>query len=90
MIRLLDLRYLTELARTLHFGRAAEYLGISQPALSKRLKHLESELGVVLFERSTRGIALTDEGERVLHLAKEILRLLEQLRRVSQSPKKDL
>ena len=50
-ISLRSLRHVLMLARTRHFGRAAEELGISQPALTRSIQSLESELGVVLFDR---------------------------------------
>ena len=58
-----QLIYYCRLAETLHYGRAAKALYISQPSLSKSISQLESELSVTLFERSGRGIALTEAGE---------------------------
>ncbi|WP_242910632.1 LysR family transcriptional regulator [Actinomadura terrae] len=59
-------------AETLHFGRAAERLGTSQQALSKRVARLEAVLAVRLFERRG-GIRLTEAGERFLPVAREAL-----------------
>ncbi|WP_410571678.1 LysR family transcriptional regulator [Amycolatopsis sp. cmx-4-61] len=53
-------------AEELHFGRAAERLGVSQPTLSRAVGGLERALGVTLFERTTRRVALTPEGEAML------------------------
>ena len=61
------------LARHLHFGRAAQALAITQPALSNQIKLLERTLGVRLFARTTRWVRLTPEGERFLRRAQRIM-----------------
>lgn len=60
-------------ARTLSFTKAAEELFITQSAVSKQIKALEEHLGVVLFERRTRELALTAEGEQLYRTASELL-----------------
>lgn len=70
-----QLQYAVELSKTLNFSTVAERLGISQPALSKQILHLESEIGVKLFDRSTTPLTITPAGE---HFVQEAQRLLYQ------------
>lgn len=73
------LRSFSVLAGHLHFGRAAQALHVSQPALTKQINRLESELGGRLFERSRHGTRLTAFGSRFLPRAKEQVTSFEQL-----------
>src|SRR5437763_6951750 len=67
------LEYLLALAQEKHFGRAAEAGGVSQPSLSFGLKQLGETLGVMLVQRGSRFIGLTEEGERTLEWARRIV-----------------
>lgn len=72
-IDLRQLRYFVCLADELHFGRAAERLGIAQAVLSQQIKHTEGRLGVTLFHRTTRRTRLTAAGEVLLTHARALL-----------------
>ena len=72
-----QLKYFQTAAETLHIGKAAKIISISQPSLSISLRKLESELGVPLFQPSGRGIALTSYGKEFLPYARSILQQAE-------------
>jgi len=73
MITLRQLRYLTALAESRHFGKAAEACAVTQPALSMQIRELERELGVDLVERRRNDIMLTETGLEVARRAGRVL-----------------
>ena len=72
-IELRQLRYFVAVAEELHFGRAAERLHMSQSPLSRAVRDLERQLGLVLFVRTTRRVELTPAGDALLGGARRAL-----------------
>ncbi|MBB6373245.1 DNA-binding transcriptional LysR family regulator [Pseudonocardia eucalypti] len=74
-----SLRYALTLASELHFGRAAARHYIAAQAFGRRIRQLESDLGLTLFHRTSRRVTLTPAGERVLTRATGLLAALDHL-----------
>jgi LysR family nitrogen assimilation transcriptional regulator len=75
-----QLKYFVAVAEQENFSRAAQQLYVAQSALSRRMRDLEDELGVRLFDRHLRGAALTAEGRELLERARYLLRSFAQLK----------
>ncbi len=79
MPTLQQLRYLTALADTLHFRRAAEMCHVTQPTLSAQLKELEAKLGAQLVERSRTRVIITPLGRDIVERARRALREVDEI-----------
>ncbi|WP_183172737.1 LysR substrate-binding domain-containing protein [Acetobacter pomorum] len=67
------MRFFMALAETLHFGRAAERMNMSQPPFSRQIAMIERTLGVKLFERNSRNVALTPAGKHFMEDCRNVL-----------------
>jgi DNA-binding transcriptional LysR family regulator len=84
-MELRHLRYFVAVAEELHFRKAAERLHVAQPAVSEQVRKLECELGVRLFDRSQRSVALTNAGAALLEEARCVLRHAEVAQQAARS-----
>ncbi|WNB93391.1 LysR family transcriptional regulator [Bacillus sp. NEB1478] len=84
-----QLKYFVTIAEEGKITTAAKKLNMAQPPLSKQLKQMEEELGVILFDRDNKSLNLTLEGERLLLRAKELLNKLDETMVEVQEMRKD-
>ncbi|MEA2150004.1 MAG: hypothetical protein QOD69_1834 [Solirubrobacteraceae bacterium] len=84
-MELRHLRYFVAVGEELHFRRAAERLHVAQPAVSEQVRKLEQELGVKLFDRTQRSVALTPAGTAMLEEARRVLRHAEVAQQAARS-----
>lgn len=73
------LKYAVEIAKYGSISKASEALFVAQPNLSRAIKDLEKDLGIVIFDRSAKGIVLTPDGELLVQQAKSVLRHIEEI-----------
>jgi DNA-binding transcriptional LysR family regulator len=86
VIELRDLRSVSALVDELHFGRAASRLGVAPSTLSRRIRAIEQELGVLLFVRTSRRVALTDAGRELATRLPAALRHLDTALAAARTP----
>jgi DNA-binding transcriptional LysR family regulator len=89
-LNLVHLKYAVEVARCGSINKAADNLYMGQPNLSRAIKELETSLGISIFQRSSKGMVLTPEGERFITYAQKILKQvdeIEELYKSENSPK---
>lgn len=79
-MNLKQIEYFIALAEELHFGRAAERLGMAQPPLSRQIQQIESDLGAQLINRGRNAISLTQAGERFYERASALVAELNDIR----------
>ena len=81
------LKYALEVAKTGSINKAAENLYIDQPNLSRAIKELEADLNITIFERSSKGIIVTADGERLLQYSRIILKELDEMEEMFKDKK---
>ena len=86
-VEIRHLQYFAVVAEENNLHRAAKRLFMAQPPLSRQIKQLEDRLGVMLFERHSKGLSLTNEGAKVLEIIRPLLRMADT---TSERLKKEL
>lgn len=79
-MNILHMKYAVEVAKLGSLNKAAETLIIAQPNISRSIKELEADLGITIFNRSSKGMVLTPEGEEFIRYAKSILKQIGRYR----------
>lgn len=81
-MNLMHLKYVVEIERTKSISKAAENLFMGQPNLSRAVRELEESLGITIFNRTTKGITLTADGEDFIKYAKDIVSQVEHIENI--------
>lgn len=84
-MNILHMKYAVEVARIGSINKAAEQLFIAPPNLSRSIKELEADLGIAIFERTSRGMTLTSDGEEFVRYAKGVLNQIDDIERKYKS-----
>ena len=80
-LNILHMKYAVEVANAGSLNRASEGLLIAPPNLSRSIKELEADLGIIIFDRSSKGMVLTRRGEEFIHYARKILEQIDDVER---------
>lgn len=78
-MNILYLKYAVEVAKAGSMNKAAETLYVAQSNLSRAIKELEKDLGIAIFDRNSKGITLTPEGDRLIQCSKKILKQIDEV-----------
>jgi DNA-binding transcriptional LysR family regulator len=81
-MNLMHFKYAVEVARTQSISKAAENLFMGQPNLSRAIRELETELGITIFNRTSKGISVTPEGENFLRYARRITEQVDEVEHI--------
>ncbi len=84
-MRIDQLLYITEIAKTGSIANTSERLYVSSPTISQAIRSLEEELGAKIFERSRTGLEPTDTGKKIIIIAQEIINRIEDLKNEAKS-----
>lgn len=84
-MNIVHLKYAVEIAKTQSISKAAENLYMGQPNLSRAIRELEESLGITIFNRTTKGISITDDGEEFLQYAKRIIAQVDEMEELYQN-----
>ncbi|MBQ8893605.1 MAG: LysR family transcriptional regulator [Clostridia bacterium] len=84
-MNIIHLKYAVEIAKTKSISKAAENLYMGQPNLSRAIRELEENLGITIFNRTPKGISITDDGEEFLQYAKRIIAQVDEMEELYQN-----
>lgn len=88
-MNLSQLRYIVEVEKTGSISKAAQNLFVGQPNLSKSIKELEDELGIIIFKRTPKGTQATRKGEELLNYSKKVLSQIDEIESIYSSSEDD-
>lgn len=89
-MNILHVKYAVEVSKLGSLNKAAEKLLVAQPNISRSIKELESDIGITIFHRTTKGVVLTPDGEEFINYAKSILKHIDDVEKIYRhgAPKK--